>query len=67
MTATVPRLEKTGIPRPSRVRPVNGAADARADEAAWGGSGPDIVFAIEDRRHVTQRLEADLLRAGTDD
>jgi transposase len=30
----------------------------------WASQWPDVVFAVEDCRHLTRRLEADLLRAG---
>ncbi|WP_428981573.1 hypothetical protein [Nonomuraea composti] len=32
--------------------------------AAWAGQWPKVLFAIEDCRHVSRRLEGDLLRAG---
>lgn len=30
----------------------------------WAGQWPDVLFALEDCRHLTRRLEADLLPAG---
>lgn len=38
--------------------------DGHLDAVAWATRWPDRLFALEDCRHLTRRLEADLLRAG---
>lgn len=38
--------------------------DGHLEAVAWAARWPERLFAIEDCRHLTRRLEADLLRAG---
>jgi len=45
-------------------RTVKATPDGHLDAVVWAGRWAERVFALEDCRHVTRRLEADLLRAG---
>jgi transposase len=45
-------------------RTVVAATEGHLDAVGWAGRWPDRVFTLEDGRHVTRPLEADLLRAG---
>jgi transposase len=38
--------------------------DGHLDAVAWAARWPERLFALEDCRHLTRRLEVDLLRAG---
>ncbi len=45
-------------------RTVRTNSDGHLDLVAWSARFDDVAFAVEDCRHLTRRLEADLLRAG---
>jgi transposase len=45
-------------------RTVSTTQDGHLEAVAWAARWPDRHFALEDCRHVTRRLEADLLAAG---
>ncbi|MCC6960306.1 MAG: IS110 family transposase [Dehalococcoidia bacterium] len=45
-------------------RTVAATSEGHLEAASWVGRWPERRFALEDCRHVTRRLEADLLRAG---
>jgi transposase len=45
-------------------RTVKATPEGHLDAVAWAEQWPERTFALEDCRHVTRRLEADLLRAG---
>jgi len=43
---------------------VGTASAGHLQAVAWAARWPDVMFALEDCRHLTRRLEGDLLRAG---
>ena len=43
---------------------IKATPDGHLEAVEWAGQWPERVFALEDCRHLTRRLEADLLRAG---
>jgi transposase len=45
-------------------RTVRATPGGNVEAATWASQWPEVTFAIEDCRHVTRRLEADLLKAG---
>ncbi|RBQ16912.1 hypothetical protein DP939_28020 [Spongiactinospora rosea] len=45
-------------------RTLRATTEGHTDIAAWAAQWPTVLFAIEDCRHVSRRLEGDLLRAG---
>ena len=49
---------------PARERTVRTNSDGHLELVAWSAQFDDVAFAVEDCRHLTRRLEADLLRAG---
>jgi len=61
-THTLVAVDQVG--RKLAERTVRAIPDGHADAAAWAAQWPEVTFAMEDCRHVTRRLEADLLRAG---
>ncbi|WTL69371.1 IS110 family transposase [Streptosporangium sp. NBC_01495] len=58
-----PGRRRPGRPQTRRTH-CSRTPDGNADAATWAARWPEVTFAIEDCRHVTRRLEADLLRAG---
>jgi transposase len=53
-----------GVGRKLGERTVRATPDGGVEAAEWASQWPQVMFAIEDCRHVTRRLEADLLKAG---
>ena len=45
-------------------RTVATTSEGHFDAVEWAGRWPDVTWAIEDCRHLTRRLERDLLRCG---
>jgi transposase len=45
-------------------RTVAATSEGHLSAVQWAGQWPDVRFAVEDCRHLTRRLEGDLLRAG---
>ncbi|MFI0446617.1 IS110 family transposase [Actinomadura sp. 6N118] len=45
-------------------RTVRATPDGNVEAATWAAQWSEVTFAVEDCRHVTRRLEADLLKAG---
>jgi transposase len=45
-------------------RTVKATSDGHLALLRWSASWPQVMFALEDCRHLTRRLEADLLTAG---
>lgn len=43
---------------------IEATPDGHVEALEWAEGWPERCFALEDCRHVTRRLEADLLRAG---
>ena len=46
-------------------RTVKATSDGHLELLRWSASWPQVTFALEDCRHLTRRLEADLLAAGS--
>jgi transposase len=53
-----------GIGRQLAERTVVTSSEGHLEAVAWAAQWDDVLFAIEDCRHLTRRLEGDLLRAG---
>jgi transposase len=63
-THTAVAVDETGRPLGTRVTQATSTA-AHLDLVRWAGQfGSDRVWAVEDCRHLSRRLEADLLAAG---
>jgi transposase len=45
-------------------RTVRATSDGHLELLRWSAQWPQVRFALEDGRHLTRRLEADLLAAG---
>ena len=45
-------------------RTVGTTSEGHLQAVEWAARWPRVVFAVEDCRHLTRRLEGDLLRAG---
>lgn len=45
-------------------RTLAATSEGHLQVVAWAAQWPDVTFAVEDCRHLTRRLEGDLLRAG---
>lgn len=45
-------------------RTLRANTDGHLQRLAWAAQFADVIFALEDCRHLTRRLEGDLLRAG---
>jgi len=61
-THTFVAVDQTGRQLAQRTLPAT--SDGHVDALRWAAGWPERVFAAEDCRHLTRRLEADLLRAG---
>jgi len=61
-THTLVAVDEVG--RKLAVRTVAATSEGHLQAVEWAGQWPQVVFALEDCRHLTRRLEADLLRAG---
>jgi transposase len=53
-----------GVGRKLAERTVGTTSEEHLKAVEWAGQWPDVRFAVEDCRHVTRRLERDLLAAG---
>jgi transposase len=61
-THTLVAVDEVG--RKLAERLVAATSEGHLQAVAWAAQWPDVLFAVEDCRHLTRRLEADLLRAG---
>lgn len=61
-THTLVAVDETG--RKLAERTVAATPDGHLEAVAWASRWPERRFALEDCRHLTRRLELDLLRAG---
>jgi transposase len=61
-THTVVAVDEAG--RKLAERTVDTTADGHLELLGWGRTWPERTWALEDCRHLTRRLEADLLKAG---
>jgi len=61
-THTVVAVDEAG--RKLAERTVTTTADGHLEMLGWGRRWPERTWALEDCRHLTRRLEADLLKAG---
>lgn len=61
-THTLVAVDESG--RELAEKTVAATPDGHLDAVAWAARWPERLFAVEDCRHLTRRLEVDLLRAG---
>lgn len=61
-THTFVAVDQAGRKLAERTLPTT--SEGHLQSVEWAAQWPEVVFAVEDCRHLTRRLEADLLRAG---